>query len=270
MKISFLKNNRRSIMYSIIIVLGLVFLFNLERSNYFFLGALIIYLIVLFEMFYIWFVSKDKLRQLDLPLVTSYTKVKEFIHHIALPSLLFVAYVGFIYFNNDIPVRFPLIILALFSFTTLFINLKAFYLDKYQLEKNTYFIYDLIELQIYFGIVNIILNLVGGAFLIIILITLFSFVLLFLNIYQFDEVNRYFLTVVSILSVINFFLITFLIGISVFNQLALSVLLFQIYYFLFAILRHKVEGTLNRDILIEYFGIFLLSLGFFYGIFTSN
>lgn len=267
-----LKYNSRSFIYAFIITLGLIFLMNIELRSpgIYIVSTFIVYSIILFEMFYIWFVSREKLKQMDLPLVSTYTKTKEFVNHLILPSILFFTLSGFIFFNNNSAVRLPLVIFSFVAFASLFINLKAFYLDKYSLEKQTYFVYDMIEMISYFCGINIILS-IGelqslSVFSIAAFVFIATFALLLLNLYQFDKVFGSSIFIVALFAFISAANIYLLLSIFSINVIASSILQFLIYYLLFGVLRHKLEGTLSAQIFFEYFSVFLLALAFLVGI----
>lgn len=268
----YLYYNRRAFFYSAIIVLGLMFLMNIELFNtsFYIASAIVLYLIILFEMYYIWFVSREKLKQLDLPLITEYSKSKEFLNHILLPSLLYFALAGFIYYNNQTAIRVPLIIISFIAFSSLFVNLKAFYLDKADLEKNTYFVYDLIELMIFFMLTNLSLHYISIRNLPNELITLSTFVISFgmllLNLFQLDRIHLIEIGIAFGLSFIPAFSALFLGVFNSYSILAISAYTFLSYYFSFGFLVHKVDGTLNKEVVLEYISIFLLALAFLFGI----
>jgi hypothetical protein len=265
-------NFRRAIFYSTIINLGLLFLINIQNENQslFGLAAIVIYFVILFEMCYIWFISKEKLKQFDLPLITTYTKLKEFLHHLMLPSLLYAVIVGFIYFNNQAALTIPLITTSFFAFAALFVNLRAYYQDKLRLEKDTYFVYDLIELLLFFGAVNVFLHLFEryeyNIGLIVGAVSLGSFLLLIINLYQFEYLRFNSILVVLVMSILVGIVAFLLINFTSFNLLSINTLIFLFYYFLFGILSHKVDGSLEISVIIEYVSIFLLSLAFLFGI----
>jgi hypothetical protein len=263
---------RRAIFYSGVISLGLIFLMNIESKypKLYLLASVILYLVVLFEMFYIWFISKEKLRQLDLPLISSYSKIKQMIHHFLLPFLFYLSLVGFIYYNNQVSLHIPVIIFSFFAFISLFINLRAFYQDKIKLEEETYYVYDLIELIIFFCITNISLNMAEAnnitQFFPVIINFVLSLFILILNLYQLDHLSIKPILLISILSFISSFICYVLIFHSSFNGISITTLLFLCYYFIFGILSHKIDGSLTTSIIFEYMSIFLLSLAFFLGI----
>lgn len=267
-----IKYNFRSFFYSLVICLGIVALMTIEMNipELFWGGTFIIYLIILFEMFYTWFISREKLKQLDLPLISSYTKLKAFLNHLILPSVLLFSIAAFIFFNNSSAMRVPLVITTFIAYSALFINLKAFYLDKHYLESKTYFVYDLIEMMIYFLMVNNIINLADSLIwhvlftsFCIFLLTLGLFIL---NIYQFNYLSIKSITLVIIFGLIALVIFFIFNSILNLNNVAITVLQFLIYYLLFGILRHIVEGSLNRQILFEYLSFFLLSIALLVGL----
>ncbi len=243
---------------------------EITSPSLYFFSSVVLYLVVLFEMFYVWFVSKEKLRQFDLPLISTYTKLKQFLHHFLLPTIFYIALSGFIYYNNQPAIRIPFVLLSFIAFTSLFINLRAFYQDKFKLEESTYYVYDLIELVSFFMIVNLALHfwdINGLIFLIpILLVFVISLLIFILNLYQLDQLELKSLILVIIFSIL---VAGFLAGLVLFaslNLISLNLLTFISYYFLYGILSHKVDGSLNLSVMVEYLSIFLLLLAFFFGI----
>jgi len=247
---------------------------EVELPSIYFVSAIILYLVVLFEMFYIWFVAQEKLKQFDLPLISNYSRIKRYIHHFMLPSLLYISVVGFIYYNNQTAIRIPIIVLSFIAFFSLFINLRAFYQDKFKLEESTYFVYDLIELMIFFTMVNIgfhfIITTGVSPSVLVIFIFFISLLLLTLNLYQFENFNLNSMIFVTALSLVPTILVYILFYHTDFypntNGLIISVLTFLTYYFIFGILSHKLDGSLKPSVIIEYISIFLLTLAFLSGI----
>lgn len=264
--------NRRSIFYSIIIVLGLIFMMNIESrspSIYLF-AAIALYIIILFEMYYIWFISKEKLRQFDLPLMTEFSRLKQIVHHLLLPTLLYISFIGFIYVNNQISLRIPIILLSFISFLYLFINLRAFYQDKYSLEKKTYWVYDVIEMIIFFILTNFIIAFSSqiqlGEIFIIISVSLLNLTLLMLNLYQVDQLKFRQILFIVFQTIIFALLISLILTFN-FSPLSQNFFFFLCYYFMFGLLTHHLDSSLNLEIILEYISIFLICLAIFFGIF---
>lgn len=268
----FITYNRRSIFYSIVVTFGLFFLMVTEKSSpsLFLIFTLILYLVVLFEMYFTWFISKEKLKQFNLPLMSSYTKFKEFLHHLVLPSLLLFSLAGFIYFNNQLGLRIPLLIISFIVFLSLFVNLRAFYQDKFGLEQSTYYVYDIIEMIIFFSFTNFILHFVEinnlSSLLAVFFIGLLTLILLTLNLYQSDNLNLRDFAFILVLTFLMIIISLFLIFFTTFTLIGINFLIFLGYYFLFGLLSHRLDSSLNWTVGLEYLSVFLICLGFLFGI----
>jgi len=161
--IDIFKKDKRSLIYSIILAFGFLISFTILESsprNFYFLSGIILYVIVLFELYttaehYHDFHKNKSHAKYDFE---SHKSI-QLAHHLFLPSALFFGLLFFTYFNNQPSIYFVIILLAFFMFLVLFENIHSYYKNLFSINKATNFVYDLITIILTFLWVNIIANL---------------------------------------------------------------------------------------------------------------
>lgn len=267
-----LVKNRRSVFYSFVICLGLIFSLQLLNDfglRYFLIASLFTAFVLIFEIYLDWRYATKVLRQIDMPSINVYNLWGNLLNHIFLPILLLFTTFGFIYFNKDNLVRYFTIVLVGVVNSILFINIRSYYEDKFNIESGTRYVFDAIKLFIFFFGVNLLLHFLvqfdldiwlgafGSAFLVIVL----GGLLLYRK-EQTDLIQLIYL-VVSAFLVAVLFLLLHSMGMVL---LGINVLSFLLFYFLLSILSHKIERTLSKNTLIEYLLILIIAFLLFLGI----
>lgn len=261
--IKFLFNNWRSVFYSGLITLGFVVLIGIienEPIRYYWYGVGILYLLLLTELFGLWFWSTRKLIQLNIPLVDTYDYKTQLILHVSLPSLLYIAIVGFIYNNLNPHLWVLFIIIGGISFFLLFTNIRSYYEDKFKLEQKTHFIYDFIKYFIFllFTISGVEFVLSTGVEYIFIPVFIFaiSLILIFLNILRY-KFPRWYVWIVGFVGSLLLGLVAW-IGLYYLNMFKLIFVLMLIFYMFTSIIHHIIKSDLTKDIVVEYLLVGLL------------
>jgi hypothetical protein len=266
MKLS-LKKNRRGIFYGFVVAIGLIFLHQIliETSLKEFLGgAVILYFIFVFEVYTNWFYSRKVLSQMEIPQVDSYTKASQIIHHLVLPSILYISYLGIIYFYQLSIPKLVIFFFSFFTFTLLFINVRAYYEDKFKLEEKTHYIFDIIKFIIFFQLTSTFLKIQTYfniselyAVIAVALISLLINLFVVIRHRQLNTSSGIFISLFAgLIGLACFLLLSF----TSFNVLAISTYLILVFYISSATIHHKLEGTLTKELLIEYFAVMLLAL----------
>jgi len=268
----FILKNRRSLFFSITLGLGAVFSIEILKdygTKAFLVVNSITILILIFEIYLDWHYATKVLRQIDMPSINAYNLAGHIINHITLPLLLYISLVGFVYFNIDDLIRLIIILIVTFVNTLLFINIRSYYEDDFNLDYSTRYIYDVIKLIVFFLAVNVILHLKLrlniDVWVISILIYFLVLLLSFLIVYRQGQIGRQTFTYISITSfliavlfmILNIFEI-FLIG--------TNVITFLLFYFDISILQHKLNRDLTFNILVEYILTLFLAIILFSGI----
>jgi len=264
--------NKRALLYSAILTLGIYLLVHIrpESSLTHYIVALAINLLIfMLELYTIITVSSVKLEQMGLPKVNRYSYIQTTIYHKFLPLILFASFNIFIFFN---PINFMTVILFLtifLSFSILFINIRAYFEDKFKLEMATHFIYVFSVIFGIFSLSNAVLNIasiydINLIFVIaaIFVLVIISFLILFIEKLDLDPVFYLLIIVASLISTA--------IAISLFEHfesvLRTSFMLATCFYLFGALIHHKQDGTLQKFVLLEYTIILSLSFVLLYGI----
>jgi len=258
-----LDHKKRPLIYAFTLCIGLlVLIFNLRQleNKYFYTTSIVLYFILIFELISTRFHASQMLKQLSLPQAMDNMTV-HLIHHIFLPTLLYLGLITYIFFNHEKSIEILTLTISFLSFSGLFTNIKAHYEDKHNLEKQTKAIYDIITLiSIFFlsdfAIKIFIYNNLNQSFIAILMCIIFIiFAILFLLRMQLVSKPYIVLTTVYMLiaTIIN---IIFSMYITNINIMALLQPLFFYYYL--AYVHHKQDNSLNIQIIIEYFVVFLL------------
>lgn len=264
--------NKRSIIYSIILGLGLSFSLQMlvdYGENAFWIAIGISSLIMIFTIYMNWRYASKVIRQLDMPKINVYDLKGNLVNHIFLPFMLFYSVAGFIFYNNDSLIRGLTVILFVFVNYILFMNIEAYYKDEFRKDEKTRYIYDTIKLIISFIGTNLILHFSRNNELEIYIQAILIYILLCLlgslavtrrNMFSFKP-----LTYVGITSFVIalFFMLALSIHIV---MLGVNLLTFLLFYFSLSILHHRAERTLTLSVFGEYVVIFLLGFVLFLGI----
>ncbi len=270
---NFLKNNRRGIFYGFFVSIGLMFVLDLLITaglNYFLVGSAILFLIFVTEILTSKLYSKKILTQMEIPQVDTYSRLSQLTHHIVLPTILYLSCLGIVYFYHLTLPKYFFFFICFFIFSLLFINIRAYYEDKFKLEERTHYIYDIIKFVTFFQFANTFLEIRNYfSFDKVIIYILIGFTALFIN--TLVTIRRHQLNFATFL--FNLFtstvigLVAYLLNTYTdFSIIAISAYSLLVFYITSAILHHKLEGSLNREIALEYVAVLLLSLAILQGL----
>jgi hypothetical protein len=258
MDINSLKKNLLPIIYGLAVALAMVFVQAVYVTNpdYFWIGSIISFSILIFTIYLTRLRSTKTLRQLELPDVDNYTRLEIFIYHLLLPSIGFWSFTSFIYTNIQLNLTFLYFITAFFTYASLFINIRAYYLDKFKLEEDTHYVYDLIKIFSYFNLVTATLNLSDrfglNFYIISALIFTIASLLTLIIILRKTNVNLIHLLIILLAGLsLGYLSATLNIFLAVSN-LVIGFLSSLIFYLVNAILHHELDGTLRISTLVEY------------------
>ncbi len=256
--------SKRPYVYAFLLTVGMVMLYSIVRTSgtvRFLIGSFSLYLLLLFELYS----TKYYVFEIDKQLTFEKKDIKHrrahWVHHLVLPTILFLSFVLFILVNSQLNMLLFLSLLsfALFSFT--FINIKAYYERKYKIEKQTANIYDIISISsVYMLIYSLLVlgNFFGYNFIIAGLFnTLILLAMGFLTISRYDLLNKkgYILLGALVLIYINLFLI--LLGYELSVLVYAVIATFGFYYFT-VVVDHMDEDSLTLRVILEYLAVFLV------------
>lgn len=271
--LTFLKHNIRSLLYATFITAGfgiLIHIITFNPPRFFVFGSLILYVLLVLELVTTRFWANKKLEQLNIPIVDRYDQSTQLILHLTIPSLTFWAFCLFIISNLNPNFWIVLLFLSLIIFSLIFINIRAYYEDKFRLEKSTHYVYDFIKLLVYglitYSIFFMKLSYEFNNYLVAGLIFLLSLVIMSLNLVRYKHVEKSTIVFIFlnslIISLISLSLLAFF-ELSIFK---LTLLTFILFYIGIGVLHHKNKGDLSKSIVVEYIVVALLALSTSVGI----
>ncbi len=265
-----LGQNKKPILYSFILILGFYFvLVSRDYSVGEFIAAIAINIVLLILMIAnIWKSASNKLTQLGLPKVNNYPGKLSAIYHIVFPLLIFIDFCLLIYFNSFPLFRPILLILVFITYFFVFVNIRAYYEDKFKLELSTHFIYTLIILISSFALANAVLSISNlysfGSLLSLLLLFIVNMCLIISAFLHYWDIGIKMVVVYLVFALI-LATVTILLFIEFDSTLRSSFIQSILMYFVFAILQHKFEGSLSLGIVFEYVIIALLGFVLLYG-----
>ncbi|MFQ5492804.1 MAG: hypothetical protein ACE5DX_01440 [Candidatus Dojkabacteria bacterium] len=263
---------KRPFVYAIIITVGFAFLISILENlsdGFFFMGAIALYFVLLFELFITISYAKRLLDQFELPQVNSKHVQVQLVHHLVLPSLAYYSLIAYLFFNHQLSLKLLTLALVFVIFAILFTNIRALYEDKYKLEQSTHSIYDAIMILTAFLGTDALLNslsFIGSPTILILLsVTALLALLGVLVIVRYQLLKPIFVLEL-VITIILFNIVLYIllsIGLAVFITSFLSTLFF---YYILAFLSHLHEGTASKKILIEYVIVFAIMIVVLYGL----
>jgi len=261
-----ISQNIKQILFATIITLGLMLIVNAKNSanDSVLIPAILTSTgILIVQVYIIYRRAKQKLENLQIPLVHRYKNSLELFYHFILPIIFFVDLCLFIYFNT-VYLLIPLLLFFCFIiFLILFINIRAYFEDKFKIEIATHFVYYFIINFTVFSLCLSILSISYSYDLPIILTGIIiggmSSLMLYLNHIEASQLNLKLFGGILAYGLLN--MIMALVLFQEFNSiLRTSFIIASCFYFLNALLTHKKEGTFGMAIILEYLTI--LALGF--------
>ncbi len=267
-----IKHNKRPIFYAFVSTLATYILIQVKNEvsiNAYIYVILFNLILFIFEILSISLIAKSKLQQFDIPQVHNYIVSQTIIHFLLLPLLLFSSLNLFIFFNPISQFNILILILTFILYSTLFINIRAYFEDKFKLEEITHFIYPIIIIFSLFSFLNATLSVadINGFTPLIIYLLIFLIIFIFNIILFLEDINLklslIFIIFISsiIISAITYFLFYY------FNsKLRTSFITSNLFYIFSAILFHKKDGTLSFGIILEYIVFSILNFTLLYGI----
>lgn len=198
-------------------------------------------------------------QQRDLKLVDIHSKSFRNVilfHHILLPLFLLIGGAGFIFFSQNFISNLLIIIFTTYLLFLLFENFKAVYENNHLLEKKTHYVLDIAKLVVFFLITFTSINLINyfnlSSFLFIIVIFSLSLCFFVFEAVRKEQLDQSVSVVIIVLSLLIGVFSEIMLKLTNTNVFNLSLIAFVSYYFLGSLLHHKLNGTLNKKIFVEY------------------
>lgn len=256
--------SKRPYVYALLLTIGMVMLYTIVHTSNpirFVFGAFSLYLLLLFELYSTKYYVFDIDKQLSLEKKDIKHRRAHWVHHLILPTILYLSFVLFILVNAQLNMLLLLIFLSFFLFSFMFINIKAYYERRYRIENRTANIYDVISISSVYMLIYALLvltnffgyNLLWAGLLNSGILSMLGY--LTLSRYDILDNKGIFLLISLVFIYINSFLVLLNFEISVLTHAVIAT--FGFYYFT-VIINHLVEKTLNIKVIIEYLAVFVL------------
>jgi hypothetical protein len=254
----------RSLIYSLILAIGFgIYTFSLSYNNpqYSMIIAGVTALIFLLELITTIWLGKSLLEQYKLPPIDNHDKFANLIQHFVLPISLFVSLISFLFFHQYLVVKYVFVAISFFAFWILFANIRAYYEDKFKIEIRTHYIYDLVSILTFFGLIDSFSNFVNYTstnlilyYLGLSLIIVVFYALVIIRLRIFDIRNILLAALISNLGFVMVFNALNLI------TLKLSFISTLMYYFFIAYANHHRENTKSMKVFEEYIVLLLIAI----------
>lgn len=257
--------SKRPYVYAVLLSLGMILLSSIIHNSTlrtYILASVLLYGLLLFELFSTRYHAEHFEDQYELGEIHPVHHRANLVHHLIIPTVLFLSLVLFLFVNSQLHILLLIIILSLVLFSILFTNIMAYYEDKLRLEKRTANIYDIVSLVAVF-LLSYSLTIAVPYFefpesMAVLLITALVLVIGYLTIARYHLLTLANLSIVIVMSAIV------LISGLVLNQLSISTLGITLtssfyFYFLLVICNHLEDNTLDWKIITEYLAILVFS-----------
>ncbi|MBN1331276.1 hypothetical protein JW978_00110 [Candidatus Dojkabacteria bacterium] len=264
--------NTKQLLFATIITLAITLIVNAKNSgngNAIYPAILLSSVILVIQVFVIYKRASQKLKQLQIPAVNRYKDSLEIFYHFVLPIVFFIDLCLFIYFNTVYLLTPVLLIFCFIVFLVLFINIRAYFEDKFKIELSTHFIYFFIINFTLFSFCIAILSISYSYSLPIILVCILVAVFSSATLY-FSHLESARLDFRLLLLIALFGFVCGIISAILFHEfssiLRTSFIVASLFYFLNSLITHKKEGTLEAAVVFEYLTVLALGFTVLFGI----
>ncbi|MEP7104184.1 MAG: hypothetical protein ABI721_05765 [Candidatus Dojkabacteria bacterium] len=241
-------------------------LHKFNNNSQFMIFSLAIFVIIIAEIL-VNYIIRSKAVVINMDFTDEVNEVAHLFNKIVIPLALYASIIGFGYYNLGSNVLGIVLALTFILFFILFINIRAFFQNKIDVESKTHFVYDFFKFIIFFLGADVIINFSSDSFpkLAIGLFTL-SFVLELLLITRQKHILRRYYLYAFIASLVEVSACQGLILLNRLNSLQIALCLVFIFYLSLAIIQHAITRTLTRSVIIEYVLVLLIALSILLGV----
>lgn len=222
------------------------------------------FVIVLVELLYSRITVVKRPLSLKVKMRSRQSWREHFIHHLILPGLLYVSGVLFLFFNRiRILDQFAIVTLTC-SFLILFYNISMKYLRRYSVSRKTRYIFDFVNIIVFYFFTDVIVNLVfywGLPRVITYLVpAVMGMFLVCLMILISQQLSRITIPSMIISGVIIGIIAFGVLMIPVFNIAVLSLVVTVGFYLVDVYWHHKLDGSFNWDVMSQYMLFALMAI----------
>lgn len=269
---NFIKEFNKPIIYGFVVFIAFI---ALNQVLYDYGSRSFVLLSIIFTVIYLFLLYADhlthlkKFNQAELFQIDRNYYFRHIINHYLIPLVLFISTIIFILLNTNTAIKLCIIFISSVSITICLINLRSYFLNKLIIESKTHAIYDGMKILIFFLLTNTILHIQVNLnlnnvviVLMLFLITLIGISLMFIRRDIFHkEMFLISLAGSSIISLV-YILCSRVVGLTL---LETNIVLLCFFYFLTALIHHRIERTLTKQILINYLLFISMTILIIYG-----
>lgn len=255
---------RRSMFYAIsLFVVFQMMLLPLEAKIYpVYWGAAVLgFVVVAAELVYARSAERREPIEVDLKLFHDRNWREHLFHHAFLPSILYVCGVFFLFFNRIRALDQVAVVLLSGTFFVIFYNLAATYRRMYSVTRDTRMLFDFINIITFYFFVDVLINLVvyegWSRYIVFLGSGLITFALISLMVLLVRQMTRQAFLMLILSSVLMGVVVLVVWSIPIFNIAVLSLVATIGFYLVDVYWHHRLEGTLNNDVMTQY-GLFAL------------
>lgn len=206
---------------------------------------------------------KKHIQQIELESITTEDQHIYTYHQVILPIALYIGTVSFLMLQNlNIVASEITIIITSILFYTLLKRIDT-YMDTFNIEESTHYLFNGIKIYIFFILTYSFLEISSSMNVSMIYSILFIFILSLSLLLLLIQRNKQFVSGTVIFAIISAIVITASgVGVrfTIRNTLVESFITTGIFYLSSAVLHHKMEGKLSRNLLIEYMLILIIMI----------
>jgi hypothetical protein len=239
------------------------------NKNNFLTFSIALLAIFLVEIYSNWFYEKN-FESSSLVKREERIDLKQLFYIISIPVILYLSLIAYGYYNlSNFSLGFVLLI-TFFIFLVLFVHVRNFFDHNPRNDSSVTYIFDVAKFLNFFLLTNVLANLLsehpGNKLLFVFFIGVLSFITLTVMLWQQEKLHKITLSynlISSVLLSLAFFLLNLN---NSLNALQTSFAIVLTFYLVVAIIHHKLENTLNKEVLFEYLVVIILILSVSYGI----
>lgn len=261
---TFVQYTKRPYIYAVMITIGIMALYSILHTSSaisYFAASISLYTLLLFELYSTKFYATTFDDQFELTSRSKKHRKAHWVHHLIMPTVLFVSIVLFVFANSQLNMALVIALISLVLFSILFLNIKAYYENKYKLENKTANVYDVISIASVFMLafsIFVVTALLGELYIISGLMNTAVLIILgYLTLARYHIINKQggMILFAMLLVYFNSFLALLNFDISI---VAHTILTTFVYYYFTAVVNHYEEKSLDLKVIIEYLAVFVL------------
>ncbi|HRO64956.1 MAG TPA: hypothetical protein PKU78_01935 [Candidatus Dojkabacteria bacterium] len=255
---------KRPYIYAVMITIGIMALYSILHTSSaisYFAASISLYTLLLFELYSTKFYATTFDDQFELTSRSKKHRKAHWVHHLIMPTVLFVSIVLFVFANSQLNMALVIALISLVLFSILFLNIKAYYENKYKLENKTANVYDVISIASVFMLafsIFVVTALLGELYIISGLMNTAVLIILgYLTLARYHIINKQggMMLFAMLLVYFNSFLALLNFDISI---VAHTILTTFVYYYFTAVVNHYEEKSLDLKVIIEYLAVFVI------------